>query len=95
MSKFDEEMKKIREQIKSMIKTDTPSEQIKELTSLDKSLEGIEASHKDVVKECAEMKDLYIESIKRQGTSTQEDDVSSRKVMTLEEIAKEVIKQRK
>lgn len=91
-NKFEETLGKIKSQLKSFIKTDMDSKQLDEITAIDKSLDELNDSHQEVVKESDDLKDRLIDSIKNTGfksSSNESNDIGLSETKTLEQIMAE------
>lgn len=95
MENFEETLNKIKSDLNSLITSETKDEDIEKLKNLNNELDSINSKHKEVVNAYASMKDKYIESITKMGTTQVASETGEKKPRTLEEIAQEVISKRK
>lgn len=97
MTKFEELLKQVHDQVKAKITSDLPQEEIKSLTELDKSVDLLAEEHDKLVKAHQSLKDDYIDAIKSSGSRSVDDksNENENKEKTFEEIAQEIIANRK
>lgn len=92
---FKEQVEATKNKIKSLIKADTPDEQIEALTGVIGDLDGLNTSHDQVVANYGALKDKYIASITNTGTAQKpEEEQKADTPKSLEEIAAEVVANR-
>lgn len=95
MSKFDETLKKVCEEVKNLMTEENISdEKLEKLTGLNNDLKELGTQHQELTDKYATMKDKYIESITNFGTSKKPDEIGG-SPKSFEEIASEVLAQEK
>lgn len=92
---YNESREKVKELIHSMLKAESPKEDIDLIASIDKELDAMDADHAKEVKDRQDIQGLYIDLVKKSGNTEQPKEVEDEKPKTLLEIAQEQAKQEK
>ena len=88
MEKFEELAQKLKEGIGNAITTEMSEEQITQFGELQKQVDGLIESHKNLEKEAISTKEKYIDLVKGFGTSKLPvDETAKEQPRSLEEIA--------
>lgn len=95
METFEEALNKIKASINSLITSETKDEDIEMLKNLNNDIDNINSKHKEVVNAYASMKDKYIESITRMGTTKVVSETGVSTPRSFEQIVNDTISQRK
>ena len=67
MTKYEELMSKTKAQLKDLISKDSSQEEINRITSIDKTLDELQAENEKLIAENSSLKDSLIESVKNTG----------------------------
>ena len=67
MTKYQELMSKTKAQLKDLITKESSQEEINKITSIDKSLDELQAENQKLIAENSSLKDSLIESVKNTG----------------------------
>lgn len=67
MTKYEELMSKTKAQLKDLITKESSQEEINKITSIDKSLDELQAENQKLIAENSSLKDSLIESVKNTG----------------------------
>lgn len=92
---YNESRVKVKELIHSMLKAESPKEDIDLIANIDKELDAMDADHAKEVKDRQEIQGLYIDLVKKSGNTEKPKDEEESKPMSLLEIAQEQAKQEK
>lgn len=92
MTKFEETLQKVSNQVKEMMtEKDISDERLEKLTGLNNDLKELGTQHQEVADKCSQYRDKYIESITNFGTAKKPQDEDSGAEKTFEQVASEVI----
>ena len=92
---YSESREKVKELIHSMLKAESPKEDIDLIASIDKELDAMDADHAKEVKDRQDIQGLYIDLVKKSGNAEKPKEAEEEKPMSLLEIAQEQAKQEK
>ena len=92
---YSESREKVKELIHSMLKAESPKEDIDLIASIDKELDAMDADHAKEVKDRQDIQGLYIDLVKKSGNTQKPKEVEEEKPMSLLEIAQQQAKQEK
>ena len=92
---YNESREKVKELIHSMLKAESPKEDIDLIANIDKELDAMDADHAKEVKDRQDIQGLYIDLVKKSGNTEKPKDQEDEKPMSLLEIAQEQAKQEK
>lgn len=67
MTKYEELMSKTKAQLKDLITKESSQEEINRITSIDKTLDELQAENERLIAENSSLKDSLIESVKNTG----------------------------
>ena len=67
MTKYEELMSKTKAQLKDLISKDSSQEEINRITSIDKTLDELQAENEKLIAENSSLKNSLIESVKNTG----------------------------
>lgn len=67
MTKYEELMSKTKAQLKDLITKESSQEEINKITSIDKTLDELQAENERLIAENSSLKDSLIESVKNTG----------------------------
>ena len=67
MTKYEELMSKTKAQLKDLITKESSQEEINKITSIDKTLDELQAENERLITENSSLKDSLIESVKNTG----------------------------
>lgn len=96
MRTFQEQMEELKKSLNDLITKDTPTEQVTQIGNIKTQLDGLGESHQQTLKDYADLKDRYIDSVKNYGTAkapANEND-GEKKETTFEEIGADLISKR-
>ena len=80
MTKYEELLSKTKAQLKDLITKESSQEEINKITSIDKSLDELQAENEKLIAENSSLKDSLIESVKNTGfkvTGKETDDIGT------------------
>jgi len=97
MKKYAEQLESLSKAINDLINGDSTNEFINAINGIKSQVDGLSEIHNKTEKDLSEMKDLYIGAIKNEGSkdAPKSDIPEPQKPKTLEELASEVIANRK
>lgn len=90
---YSESREKVKELIHSMLKAESPKEDIDLIANIDKELDAMDADHAKEVKDRQEIQGLYIDLVKKSGNTEKPKDSGETQPRGLLEIAQEQAKQ--
>ena len=90
---YSESRDRVKELIHSMLKAESPKEDIDLIANIDKELDAMDADHAKEVKDRQEIQGLYIDLVKKSGNAEKPKEVEDEKPMSLLEIAQQQAKQ--
>lgn len=91
---YSESREKVKELIHSMLKAESPKEDIDLIANIDKELDAMDADHAKEVKDRQEIQGLYIDLVKKSGNTEKPKDSEETQPRGLLEIAQEQAKQK-
>ena len=91
---YSESREKVKELIHSMLKAESPKEDIDLIANIDKELDAMDADHAKEVKDRQEIQGLYIDLVKKSGNTEKPKDAEETQPRSLFEIAQEQAKQK-
>ena len=91
---YSESREKVKELIHSMLKAESPKEDIDLIANIDKELDAMDADHAKEVKDRQEIQGLYIDLVKKSGNTEKPKDSEDHQPRGLLEIAQEQAKQK-
>ena len=91
---YSESREKVKELIHSMLKVESPKEDIDLIANIDKELDAMDADHAKEVKDRKEIQGLYIDLVKKSGNTEKPKDSDEPQPRGLLEIAQEQAKQK-
>ena len=91
---YNESREKVKELIHSMLKAESPKEDIDLIANIDKELDAMDADHAKEVKDRQEIQGLYIDLVKKSGNTEKPKDSEETQPRGLLEIAQEQAKQK-
>ena len=92
---YNESREKVKELSHSMLKKESPKEDIDLIANIDKELDAMDADHAKEVKDRQDIQGLYIDLVKKSGNTEKPKEIEEEKPMSLLEIAQEQAKQEK
>lgn len=92
---YSESRERVKELIHSMLKAESPKEDIDLIASIDKELDAMDADHAKEVKDRQDIQGLYIDLVKKSGNTEKPKEIEDEKPKSLLEIAQEQAKQEK
>lgn len=91
---YSESREKVKNLIHSMLKAESPKEDIDLIADIDKELDAMDADHAKEVKDRQEIQGLYIDLVKKSGNTEKPKDSEETQPRGLLEIAQEQAKQK-
>ncbi len=92
---YNESREKVKELIHSMLKAESPKEDIDLIANIDKELDAMDADHAKEVKDRQDIQGLYIDLVKKSGNTEKPKEIEDEQPKSLLEIAQEQAKQEK
>ena len=69
MQTFQQKLEEMKKSLNDLITKDTPTEQVTQIGNIKAQLDGLGESHQQTLKDYADLKDRYIDSVKNFGTA--------------------------
>lgn len=91
MTKFEESLNKINEQITTLLTSNKDEKTIESCKEIKAQLTQMGEAHNEVIQSYGQMKDKYIESILKSGSSTPPKEGGEEQPRGLEEIANSIV----
>ena len=91
---YKESREKVKDLLHSIIKAESPKEDIDLIANIDKELDAMDADHAKEVKDRQEIQGLYIDLVKKSGNTEKPKDSDDPQPRSILEIAQEQAKQK-
>ena len=97
MSKFEETLKQVQEELANLGKQEGVStDTLEKITALNGKVNELGTQHQELAKEHSNLKDLYIKNVSGYGTAkVPDDDMGGKQPRTMEQIAQDIIAKEK
>lgn len=93
---FKKQIEDLKNMALDFVNKESPKEDIEKVNKFNEGLDALSKEHEGKMTELADMKDAYIKAMKTTGSSEEpKDDLEPQKPKTFEDIAKEIIQNRK
>lgn len=92
---FKKQIEEMKAKALGLVTKDSPTEDINKVTAFNKDLDELVKEYEKQGTELTEVKDAYLKSMMKQGsTDKPEDPIETKKEKSLEELAQEIIQKR-